>query len=208
MDNNIKTLIGLIVFLGFPFLLQFLRLDLMLFELGMWLLLLLIILWIYFVEKRAITSIGWKKLTVKTILSGIGLGLVVFILFGILTTVIQAIGLELSQETAELIAGQSIPFLLLIALRAAVVEEVLYRGYAFERIYDLTKSNWIAGLVPVIIFTLVHLSWGVGHLVFVFFAGSLFMLAYMSKRNLGLIVIAHFITDVLALLALPILLGS
>lgn len=208
MDNNKKTLIGLILFLGFPFLLQFLHLDLMLFEVGMWLLLLLIIVWIYFVEKRLITSIGWKKLTVRTVLSGIGLGLVVFILFGILTTVIQAIGLELSKETAELIASQSIPFLLLMALRAAVVEEVLYRGYAFERIYDLTKSKWIAGLVPVIIFTLVHYSWGVGHLVFVFFAGSLFMLAYMSKRNLGLVMIAHFITDIIALLVLPVLLGS
>lgn len=203
-----KALIGLIVFLSIPFLLKLMPLTYTLGEIAFWLLFLAMILWIYFVEKRSITSIGWKKLTVKTILSGIGLGLVVFILFGILTTVIQAIGLELSKETAELIAGQSIPFLLLIALRAAVVEEVLYRGYAFERIYALTKSKWIAGLVPVIIFTLVHYSWGVGHLVFVFFAGSLFMLAYMSKRNLGLVMIAHFITDVVALLVLPMLLES
>lgn len=208
MKNNNKTLIGLLAFLGFPFFLQFLQLDLMFFEMGMWLLLLFIVLWIYFVEKRTIASIGWKKLTVKTILSGIGLGLVIFVLFGVITTVIQAIGLELNQEIAELIAGQSIPFLLLIALRAAVVEEVLYRGYAFERIYDLTKSKWIAALVPVIIFTLIHLSWGVGHLLFVFIAGGLFMLVYISKRSLGLIMIAHFVTDVIALLVLPVLLGS
>ena len=206
MKNNIKTIIGLLGFLGFPFLLQFLHLDLKLFEAGMWLLLLLIILWIYFVEKRTITSIGWKKCTAKTILSGVGLGLVVFVLFGVLTTAIQAVGLELSQEAAALIASQSIPFLLFIALRAAVVEEVLYRGYAFERMYELTKSKWFAGLTPVIIFTLMHYSWGVGHLVFVFFAGSIFMLVYISKRNLGLITIAHFITDVIALLVLPTLL--
>ena len=208
MKNNIKTLIGLLVFLAFPFLLQFLHLELKFFEGAMWLLLLLILIWIYFVEKRTISSIGWKKLTVKTVLSGIGLGFVVFVLFGVLTTAIQAVGLELNQETAELIASQSIPFLLLIALRAAVVEEVLYRGYAFERVYELTKSKWLAGLIPVIIFTLVHYSWGVGHLVFVFFAGSVFMLVYISKRNLGLIMIAHFITDVIALLVLPILLNS
>ena len=208
MKNNIKTLIGLLGFLAFPFLLQFLHLELKFFEGAMWLLLLLILIWIYFVEKRTISSIGWKKLTVKTVLSGIGLGFVVFVLFGVLTTAIQAVGLELNQETAELIASQSIPFLLLIALRAAVVEEVLYRGYAFERMYELTKSKWLAGLIPVIIFTLVHYSWGVGHLVFVFFAGSVFMLVYISKRNLGLIMIAHFITDVIALLVLPILLNS
>lgn len=203
-----KTSIGLLGFLAFPFLLQFLRLDLKLFEGSMWLLLSLIILWIYFVEKRTITSIGWKKLTAKTVLLGIGLGFVVFILFGVLTAAIRVMGLELNQETAALIASQPFPFLLLIALRAAVVEEVLYRGFAFERIYDLTKSKWLAGLIPVLIFTLVHYSWGIGHLVFVFFAGGIFMLVYISKRNLGLIMIAHFITDVIALLVLPVLLGS
>lgn len=203
-----KTSIGLLGFLAFPFLLQFLRLDLKLFEGSMWLLLSLIILWIYFVEKRTITSIGWKKLTAKTVLLGIGLGFVVFILFGVLTAAIRVMGLELNQETAALIASQPFPFLLLIALRAAVVEEVLYRGFAFERIYDLTKSKWLAGLIPVLIFTLVHYSWGIGHLVFVFFAGGIFMLVYISKRNLGLIMIAHFITDVIALLVLPVLLNS
>ena len=208
MKNYMKTSIGLLGFLAFPFLLQFLRLDLKLFEGSMWLLLSLIILWIYFVEKRTITSIGWKKLTAKTVLLGIGLGFVVFILFGVLTAAIRVMGLELNQETAALIASQPFPFLLLIALRAAVVEEVLYRGFAFERIYDLTKSKWLAGLIPVLIFTLVHYSWGIGHLVFVFFAGSIFMLVYISKRNLGLIIIAHFITDVIALLVLPLLLNS
>lgn len=208
MKNYMKTSIGLLGFLAFPFLLQFLRLDLKLFEGSMWLLLSLIILWIYFVEKRTITSIGWKKLTAKTVLLGIGLGFVVFILFGVLTAAIRVMGLELNQETAALIASQPFPFLLLIALRAAVVEEVLYRGFAFERIYDLTKSKWLAGLIPVLIFTLVHYSWGIGHLVFVFFAGGIFMLVYISKRNLGLIMIAHFITDVIALLVLPVLLNS
>ena len=208
MKNNKLTLFGLLLFLGFPFLLQFLHLELMFFETGMWLLLVLILLWIYLVEKRTIATIGWKTLTVKTAFSGIGLGLVIFILFGLLTTVIRAIGLELSQETAELIASQSIPFLLLMALRAAVIEEVLYRGYAFERLYQLTKSKWLAAFVPVIIFTLMHVSWGVGHLVFVFIAGAIFMLVYIFKRHLGLIMIAHFITDVIALLVLPILLEA
>ena len=208
MNKKALTLIGLLVFLGFPFLLQQFSLDLMLGEVAFWLLLLVMILWIYVVEKRTITSIGWKKPTVKTIFGGIGLGLVFFILFGFIMTAIQAIGLPLNQDVAELIASQPFPFLLLIALRAGVVEEVLYRGYAFERIFDLTKSKWLAALVPVIIFTLIHLPWGVGHLVFVFFVGGLFMLLYISKRNLALIMIAHFTTDVLVLLVLPMLLGA
>ena len=205
---NKKALIGLPVFLGFPFLLKLLPLDLMLGEVGMWLLLLCIILWIYFVEKQTIVSIGWKKITRKTIFAGLGLGLILFILFGIITTVIQLIGLELNQEMAELFASQPLPILILIALRAGVVEEVLYRGYAFERINDLTKSKFLAGLVPLIIFTLAHLTWGVGHLAFVFIAGGLFTLLYAKKRNLALVIIAHFIVDVIALVVLPRLLGA
>lgn len=207
---NKKSLIGLIVFLGAPFLLKFLHIEnILLREVGMWLLLLFsIILWIYFVEKRTIASIGWKKVTAKTVFGGIGLGLVAFILFGISNVVIQAIGLELNQEVGELFASQPFLVLMLISLRAAVVEEVLYRGYAFERINELTKSKWIAALVPVIIFMLMHLSWGIGHLVFVFFAGGLFMLVYISKRNLGLVMIAHFVTDVIAMLVLPMMLEA
>jgi membrane protease YdiL (CAAX protease family) len=205
---NKKTLIGLPIFLGSPFLFQQLHLDLMMFEVCMWLLLICVILWTYFVEKRTIASIGWKKLTVKTIYWGLGLGVVLFILFGVLSTVIQAIGLELNQETAELFTGQSMPVLLLIALRAAVVEEVLYRGYAFERINEITKSKFLAGLVPLIIFTLIHLNWGVGHLLFVFIGGGLFTLVYAAKRNLGLVIIAHLVVDVIVIVVLPVLLGS
>ena len=61
MSNNIKSLIGLLVFLAYPFLMQFLQLDLLIFEAAMWLLLLLIILWIYFVEKKTLASIGLNE---------------------------------------------------------------------------------------------------------------------------------------------------
>lgn len=208
MNKNALTLIGLLVFLGFPFLLQLLPLTYMLAELGFWLLLLVMILWIYFVEKRTITSIGWKKLTIKTVFVAIGLGLVLFIVFGFANVVIQKLGLELNQEIAKMISSKSIPVLFLLVLRAAVVEEVLYRAYAFERINELTKSKWVAGLVPLIMFMLVHLSWGIGHLLFVFIAGGLLTLMYISKRNLALNIIAHFTVDVIALAVLPMMLGS
>lgn len=201
-----KALIGLPVFLGFPFLLKLLPLNLMQGEVGMWLLLLIIMAWIYFVEKRTVASIGWKKMTMKMVLVALGLGLILFIVFGLLTPVIQATGLEINQEVARLLAGQPMAFLFLIALRAGVVEEVLYRGYAFERLLDLTKSKFFAGLVPLVAFTLAHLAWGVGHLVFVFIAGGLFTIVYAAKRNLVLNIIAHFTVDIIALLVLPMLL--
>jgi membrane protease YdiL (CAAX protease family) len=209
MDKkNKKALIGLILFLGYPFLLKLLPLDLILHEAAMWLLLVFMILWIYIVERRSIKSVGWKGLNVKTSLIATGFGLILFVIFGVITTIIQTIGLELNQETAELIAGQPAFFLILIALRAGVVEELLYRAYAYERIKALTKSKFLAGFVPLIIFTLAHLSWGVGHLLFVFIAGGLFTIMYAVKRNLALNIIAHFTVDIIALIVLPMFLGS
>jgi len=205
---NKKALIGLLVFLSIPFLLQLMPLTYMLGELGFWLLLLMMILWIYFVEKRTITSIGWKKLTIKMTFAAIGLGLVLFIVFGFSTMVIQKLGLELNQEVAEMISSKSLPVLFLLVLRAAVVEEVLYRAYAFERINELTKSKWVAAIVPLIMFMLVHLTWGIGHLLFIFIAGGLLTLMYVSKRNLALNVIAHFTVDVFALAVLPMMTGA
>lgn len=205
---NRKSLIGLLLFFGYPFLLKLLKLDLWHGEIAWWFLLVLMLAWIFRVEKRDLSSVGWQRMNLKSILTGIGLGLVLFIVFGIVTTVIQALGLELNQEVGQLIASQPFPLLLLIALRAGIVEELLYRSFSFERILELTGKKWLAALLPVLMFTLVHLNWGVGHLFFVFIGGMLFMSMYMAKRNLGMIIIAHFTTDVFALLVIPLMVAG
>lgn len=206
---NLKAIIGVLVFLGLPFLMGKLDLSFIMANVGMWwLLFALIVSWVYFVEKRNIASFGWKGCSTKTVLGGVGLGLLLFVLFGVLNVAIRAIGLELNQETAALFASQPWPVLLLVVIRAAVVEEVLYRGYCFERLFELTGSKLLAGLVPLIVFTLAHLGWGVGHLLFVFLAGGLFAIIYAMKRNLALLIVAHFTVDALALMVLPLMLGS
>ncbi|MBT8222083.1 MAG: hypothetical protein KJN96_02820 [Eudoraea sp.] len=46
------------------------------------------------------------------------------------------------------------------------------------------------------------LAWGLGHLVFVFIAGGLFTILYAVKRNLGLLIIARFTVDFIAVITL------
>ena len=98
---NIKKLIGLLMFLGLPFLFRFLPKGLIIHEIAFWFLFLIIMLWIYFVEKRTVVSIGWKQLTIKTVFRGTGLGVVLFILFGVIMTGVQALGLPLNQEIGQ-----------------------------------------------------------------------------------------------------------
>ena len=207
--RNPKAIIGVVIFLALPFFFGKLDLGFVFSNIVIWwLLFAMLVSWIYFVEKRTIASIGWKGLSLKVALAGVGLGILLFILFGVLNVAIQAIGLELSQETAQLFANQPWPVLLMVVLRAAVVEEVLYRGYAFERIFEFTGSKALAVLLPLVVFTLAHLSWGVGHLLFVFIVGGLFAIIYAAKRNLALLMVAHFTVDIFAIMAIPLMLGS
>lgn len=203
-----KSILGIIIFLGYPLLLKLIPFDLVTMEVTMWILLLFILFWIYFVEKETITSIGWKKPTLKTILAGMGLGVLLFVAFGLSNVAIHAMGFELNQDVAKIYADQPFGFLLLVALRAGVVEEVLYRGYAFERILTITKSKWLAIFIPLVMFMLAHVSWGIGHLLFVFIAGGLVALIYLLRRNLFMVIIAHFTVDVIALTVLPLLLKA
>jgi membrane protease YdiL (CAAX protease family) len=84
----------------------------------------------------------------------------------------------------------------LMVLRAAVVEEILFRAYLMEKVRELTGS-WLAAIVlSVVAFTYAHLSgWGVVHLVPVFGAAVVFALLYVWRRDTVSNVIAHFLTD-------------
>ena len=49
--------------------------------------------------------------------------------------------------------------------RAAVFEEVMFRGFMIERLAEITGSRAVAGIVAAVVFTLAHLgSWGWIHI--------------------------------------------
>lgn len=89
---------------------------------------------------------------------------------------------------------------------AAVTEEVLFRSYAIERLTEVTGSRWLAGSVSVAFFTGLHAgSWNVAHLIGVVVPlGVALTLLYLWRRNLIVVIIAHFFVD-LPLVVLSIL---
>jgi membrane protease YdiL (CAAX protease family) len=87
-------------------------------------------------------------------------------------------------------------------IRAAVGEEVLFRGYAIERLQRLTGSARLAGIISCVIFTILHVGyWGWGHILIAGFAGALLTILYIWRRNLWANILAHFIVDGAAFLA-------
>ncbi len=80
-----------------------------------------------------------------------------------------------------------LPFFLLVS---AAGEELLFRGYLFNRVRRLTGSAPAAILLPSILFAAYH-PYGPRELVAIFLFGSIFALLYWKARSLPRFVLAH-----------------
>jgi membrane protease YdiL (CAAX protease family) len=165
----------------------------------------LLLLYVTGIERRPLSSIGLKAPGFKNIGIGIALGLLTIALLGVLyLQVLPALHLDdhiaASANAAALLAT---PFWwrFLSTIRAAVAEEILFRGYAMQRIEELTGSKTAATLISCAVFTAAHLStWGSTHTLIVAIAGLTFSLAYLWRRNLWVNIIAHFMVDAISVL--------
>lgn len=95
-----------------------------------------------------------------------------------------------------------LPVLASAALTAAVVEELFYRGYAIERLSEMTGSRAAAALLSLAAFSLAHLPfWGITSAVFTLVAGAVLTVSYLWKRDLTANMIGHGITAMVQLSA-------
>ena len=77
----------------------------------------------------------------------------------------------------------------------------MFRGYAMERIEELTGSRAIAVLVSCAVFTLAHVSaWGWSHEIVVAAGGLAFSALYLWRRNLWANMVAHCVVDAVSVL--------
>lgn len=85
-------------------------------------------------------------------------------------------------------------------------EEVLFRSYPIERLTQLTGRRWLASLITVFAFTVLHLlGWDWIHVLTVVLPGGIMLtLFYLWRRSLALNVMIHAIMNA-PLLLLPLL---
>jgi membrane protease YdiL (CAAX protease family) len=111
----------------------------------------------------------------------------------------NAEGAKLQQK----IYGLSARHRFLVVITAAVVEEVLYRGYAIGIGQHVFDSLAIAFVVSLFVFVIVHFSHGVFQLVTVCWIALLISLLFVITNNLFACMLAHFIVDALGVLLMP-----
>jgi membrane protease YdiL (CAAX protease family) len=91
--------------------------------------------------------------------------------------------------------------ILLTSITAGVIEEFIFRGYLIPRLEILLKNTYIAIIISSILFGLIHYSYGtLIQIIGPFFIGLIFAFHYQKYRNIKIIIICHFLWDLLALI--------
>jgi uncharacterized protein len=172
------------------------------FELVVWAWVAGILLYVVRVERRPLSSIGFRAVGVRDWIVAVLAGVLILALLALISLVVfPALHWSESSQEASITA---LPYWLnvMIVVRAAVSEEILFRGYPMERLEEATGSRTIAGVVTCAVFTLDHISfWGWHHVFIAGTAGAALTVLYLWRRNIWVNMIAHFVVDATAFLA-------
>ena len=112
---------------------------------------------------------------------------------------VTQIGIKSDQHVLQdmfVVLCHSLPLLVYTCLTAAFVEEFIFRGYLLPRIELLSGNRWIAIVLSSLLFGLAHLRyWSLVNLIVPFFIGILFAVYYSKYKQLGVLILCHFIID-------------
>ncbi len=143
-------------------------------------------------ERLPLTSIGlgtskwWKSL-----LWGVVLMLICGAVGGVLAALTRFNGGPGGSFMEEL----PVWLVTLIVVRAGVVEELFYRGYAIERLQTLGLNRYLAAGIPLVIFAVAHWTGGWANIVIALALGAVLSAFYLWRRDLVANMLAHFLVD-------------
>jgi membrane protease YdiL (CAAX protease family) len=175
-------------------------------ELSIFLITALFLAWMTRIENEPPDSIGlhnrhWGR-SIMLALAGLVACLIVggFVLF-IFSKTGVAFG---NGKEAERYRSISPAVILLMVLRAGLVEEIFYRGYLMERLEKISGKWIVYFLFPLIFFGLWHFRQGLPGIILSFSLGAVLAFMYWKKRDLKANIITHFMVDFIPNLLLPL----
>lgn len=164
-----------------------------------------VLLWMVLArERQPLSSIGLSFASIgKSLAWSLVAVLFCVVGFAIAFGLVEAFGISASSM------GRSTPLPLwvtaIVIARAAISEEIFYRGYAIERLTRLTGSPALAVLLPLAIFTLAHYPQGAAMMVLVFGGGVALSAFYLWRRDTLANIVAHFVINAVPNLLVPLL---
>lgn len=170
-------------------------------QIGLWILALALVGIILLWERLNLSSVGLARPQPQTLILGVGAAaLLIYVATPIAVWLIALLALPGSESGVSRLLGIPLNALVFAALTAGVVEELLYRGYAIERLSLLLGRRWLGALLALVAFALAHAPfWGAGWVVATFLVGGVLTLLYLWKRDLVANMMAHALTGVVQL---------
>lgn len=99
------------------------------------------------------------------------------------------------------VMGQYPVLIVFAALTAGITEEFIFRGYIISRLSLFFKNPTIPVIISALLFSAIHFSYkSLSELIFSFLIGVIFGYHYQKYRNIKVLVIVHFLIDIIAML--------
>ena len=148
-------------------------------------------------EHQPLASIGIKSPKLSSLVWGLLLAaFFVFVYSPALFWVLKRLGQGGFEAGLSRLALLPAWYRLVAVLIGGAVEEVLYRGFAIERLKLLTGRYWIAAFVASLAFGVAHAPlWGWAPALLTAVSGLLLSGFYIWRRDLWANIIAHAATD-------------
>lgn len=170
----------------------------------LWIALLLFFLYVKLYLKEQFLPWEERHLSIfKTILSIIIVLGLLFAGFVGLVLIIQSLNFSTQSDTNQGIEllYRSIPLMIFTCFTAAVLEELLFRGYILPTIVKIINSVWGGIFLSSILFGLMHLSYGTSHQVIIpIYFGVVFSTFYVKFQSLKITIFCHFIWNLVVYL--------
>jgi membrane protease YdiL (CAAX protease family) len=139
-------------------------------------------------------DIGLRRPGWITVASGVAVWAVGLLVLPVITAPLARLfGTEGVQSGLNELATMPPALRVFVAIGAGAVEELLYRGFAIERLSRLTSRRWLAGAIAATVFGLAHVStWGLGFALSTDLPFGIYATAfYLWRRDLVANMIGH-----------------
>lgn len=149
-------------------------------------------------ERKPLPSLGLRPLSWRMALLGIGLGTMCSVAVPGLAQLGRLVfPAEQGGTVVDIMTRLPAWLILCAVLTAACTEEVLYRAYPIEQLRELTGSVWPGAIISLGLFVAQHLgSWNLSHVLGVVLPlGIVLTGLYLWRRNLGFVILIHFMID-------------
>lgn len=160
-------------------------------------------------------GLSWDAIGLKGKLSRRAIGyalvcvLIAFLIYPLIEVSLGAAGVDMYWDGRGLYAPLTSPLTVALVLASAVLiapvtEEIIFRGYVLTMFLERKHKPLVAVLLSVLIFTSIHIVFGPGMTVYIFFWAFIPAFLYLKFKNLYPGMLFHFLNNLFAYIIFPL----